>query len=649
MANFSLTAMLGLNSQAFQNGLSNANGAVGTFRTALTRLGPVIGAVGLTQMARNAVELGSKLSDLSTQLNIDSEALQTLRFESQEAGVKMQSLERALRNVQLRTEEAINGNRSYSDAFERLGIDIEEFRELPVEEKLQAIATAQENATDKTGAFNDVARILGERAGPELQEVLQSLARNGFDELKQKADDAGQLMSNDTSVAMDDVADRMEALKTRTTNLVAEGLNRAIGAFDMIVEALGLIKDNAVAGGTALFEFGRTLGDIINAAVTPAITAFDGLKDATIAVGQAITGNFDGARESIDSAKDKVTEALDQIRELPSTIASEFDEMNENMEASNAEFEEKAEERNQKIEDGFTRMMTGVVATSEEAGEDMSNNLTPDLSNSVSNANDVAGAIGGIKTSADNAGQSIEEMNQQRLDHLRNQASSTQSAIDGLKGEIEAAKHEILSLNQSNLDEFAARFGVSAENLGELVEHQLSTNGIEAADATEAQFNSALQTVFGNLRQEVRDTEGSLGEAVSRIMPTPEELSEIGSLLRTVSAQSEALAEAPRTVETVTQELHEMMNELGRLEGTLNNIDTEIQDIELSTNLVSSALETKATEIANIEIPDALGNVGDGSDGGGGIDLSEIGSKLDTSNGHLEDISNTLDGKFVNQ
>ena len=48
---------------------------------------------------------------------------------------------------------------------------------------------------------------------------------------------------------------------------------------------------------------------------------------------------------------------------------------------------------------------------------------------------------------------------------------------------------------------------------------------------------------------------------------------------------------------------------------------------------------------AGVLYPDCTPIIGSGCV----VDLGDIGSNLATSNRHLEDISNTLDGKFVNQ
>ena len=204
---------MGLDTTAFQRGLaksqkmaSQAAGAIGT---------AMVGS--FAAIATAAINTGSRISDLATQLNIGNEEIQTLQYLAREAGASNSALERSLRNVQTRTEEAINGNKSYSEAFQRLNINIHEFRRLSTEKKLEAIANAQANATDKAQAYNDVARILGERAGPELQEVLQSLATKGFDKVAESARNAGKIIKDETISQLDAAADAIEEAKNNVT------------------------------------------------------------------------------------------------------------------------------------------------------------------------------------------------------------------------------------------------------------------------------------------------------------------------------------------------------------------------------------------------------------------------------------------------
>ena len=233
MANFSLLAKFGVDTKSLENGLKKAETHVSGFRRSMSKVGavirsfgPAIAGISFVSMARAAIDLGSKISDMAVQLNIGATELQVLEFAARKAGVEVSVMERALRNIQLRTQEAINGNKSYGNAFKRLGIDINEFNKLPTEKKLEAVAIAQKNATDQAAAFNDVAIILGQRAGPAMQEILQDLAGSkGYGGLEAAAKRANEVMGDEAIAKMDKAADTIESFKRKITVLSAEGIS----------------------------------------------------------------------------------------------------------------------------------------------------------------------------------------------------------------------------------------------------------------------------------------------------------------------------------------------------------------------------------------------------------------------------------------
>ena len=233
MANFSLLAKFGVDTRSLENGLKKAETHVSGFKRSMSKVGavirsfgPAIAGISFVSMARAAIDLGSKISDMAVQLNIGATELQVLEFAARKAGVEVSVMERALRNIQLRTQEAINGNKSYGNAFKRLGIDINEFNKLPTEKKLEAVAIAQKNATDQAAAFNDVAIILGQRAGPAMQEILQDLAGSkGYGGLEAAAKRANEVMGDEAIAKMDKAADTIESFKRKITVLSAEGIS----------------------------------------------------------------------------------------------------------------------------------------------------------------------------------------------------------------------------------------------------------------------------------------------------------------------------------------------------------------------------------------------------------------------------------------
>ena len=224
MAKTEIKSEISLSTTKFQRSLARTQNGINNFaKNAISKFGAIAGAGGLGMLARSAIDLGSKISDMAVQMNIGTTQLQVLDFAAREAGVGTEILARGLRNVQLRTEEAIKGNKSYGDAFKLLNIDINEFRKLPTEKKLEAIAIAQSKATDQAAAYNAVSRILGEKAGPALQEVLQNLAGpKGYGGLEAAARRANEVMSKETIKTMDDAADEIESFRRKVVVATAE-------------------------------------------------------------------------------------------------------------------------------------------------------------------------------------------------------------------------------------------------------------------------------------------------------------------------------------------------------------------------------------------------------------------------------------------
>lgn len=244
MANFSLLAKIGVDSKALQTGLAKAKKSVKGFGDSIGGLGGLIAAAGLKSLAMSAINTGSRISDLSEQLRINAESLQALQVAAEKAGVSQSSLERSLRNLIIRTQEAKDGNLTYGDAFERLGLNIEKFSKLPTEKKLVAVSKAFERAGKSQEAFADVANILGQRAGPELMEILRRLADEGLDKITESAKRMGQVMDEDVVQQMDELADNIAVLKRFSVTAFATVINGAIDAATAVGVFLLSFTDN---------------------------------------------------------------------------------------------------------------------------------------------------------------------------------------------------------------------------------------------------------------------------------------------------------------------------------------------------------------------------------------------------------------------
>ena len=233
---------------------------------------------------RKAISFGSEMSDLATRTRTTVKEFMVFRDAARDAGLEQSILERALRNTNIRIQEAVDGNKSYGDAVRRLGLNLEQLQGKTTAEKFISIAVAAEAAADKSEAFEDVADLLGQRAGPALTEVLRRLAVEGFDKVAESA----TVMEDATAQALDQAEDHIQKLGDKITmafgnflgqiaeikntakeiqDLESDLLDDRIGALMMIEDEQGYSfsyqdKDKLMSADTTDEERGRVLSQV---------------------------------------------------------------------------------------------------------------------------------------------------------------------------------------------------------------------------------------------------------------------------------------------------------------------------------------------------------------------------------------------------
>lgn len=257
-------------------------------------LAGAFGITGIISLTRQTIAFGSEMSDLATRTRTTVKEFMVFRDVARDAGVAQNVLERAMRNVVQRTQAAIDGNKSYAQSIERLGLNLNEFGKLTTKDQLVNIANAFHNAENEAEAFRDVAVILGERAGPMLTEVLRRIAIEGYDKLA----DAAVTMSDATAASLDKAEDSIQKFKESVTIFVGTTLigfrqwGRGIkAAFEgVVIYIYSLVSD--VSGAMSSF-----------------LDAFE----------KFFTGDTKGAKQAFDKMMnhyvDAGTRAADKVRE----------------------------------------------------------------------------------------------------------------------------------------------------------------------------------------------------------------------------------------------------------------------------------------------------------------------------------------------
>ena len=230
----------------------------------------------------------------------------------------------SLNNLNMRTVEAIDGNKTYKEAFDRLHISLTDFVKLPVEQRLEKLAVAYKETGGSIQSLNDVSNILGLKAGPQTLEILDRLARDGLPKLTQAAIEAGQVMDEETVVALDNAGDE-----------IARWQNKIIVAFGGFLADMGssigrqkwgyMIGLKFAQAGQYIEEALRNIGNYVLATFTTIFRYLNGkFADFVIPIRNIYTDlikSFYGGIATIvglfsESMEDAIRKALDGLEQV---------------------------------------------------------------------------------------------------------------------------------------------------------------------------------------------------------------------------------------------------------------------------------------------------------------------------------------------
>lgn len=344
MASSSILAKIGLNSAGFKTGLAKCKAAALGFKSSIGGMfsgigGQILGALGLSagvaglgMLARNAIDTGSKISDMATHLRVGTTELQTLMTLARDAGVETTKFEMSLNNLNLKTIEACDGNESYREAFDRLGIELSSFAKLPLDKKMQTLANAYKKSGESLTGLNDVATLLGQKAGPQMLEILDRLATEGMDKLTESAIASGDIMDEATVAALDRAGDEIGRWQNRIiigfgTFLADIGSSFGRQKWGLIIgqkfAQVGEFIENSVRNiaNYVLATF-ATIGRFLNGQFGEIIAPIRNvLTDCLMYIGDALATFFGYFDSGWERAINKAVRKLDELRKESNKLA----------------------------------------------------------------------------------------------------------------------------------------------------------------------------------------------------------------------------------------------------------------------------------------------------------------------------------------
>jgi hypothetical protein len=337
MADFSLTAVFGMDSSGVKTELKSLKRSVLSFAEDFAKLGAAAGVGAFVALSKGAVELAGSLADASANIGINVESLQALQAQHKRNGVSNEELTKALEKTKTAVIGAAEGDIKAEAALKKLGLASADLIKLPLAEQYAAIAKGAAGAKNSNEAFSAVADLLGAKVGPRLMGSLKELGEVGLPGVTKGAQEAGQVMSTTTIAALDKAGDAIDDFKRKATIWAGEivvNFRTTEGLKLMGMQLVGVVSNFGWGIVDAITEGGRLMRAVFEGALTGVTNVFQNkLVDVVKGIAGLINkvlpskfeinvGNLDDLKTSGKGIGDSITEAM--AKATPSTFKKDF-------------------------------------------------------------------------------------------------------------------------------------------------------------------------------------------------------------------------------------------------------------------------------------------------------------------------------------
>lgn len=225
-------------------------------------------------------EYADEIDKLSERTGINREELQRWKYAAGQSGADIGKLEVGVKTLSGYMDDAMNGSKKATSAFEALGISVDDLRNTSQEdmfEKVMASLGDMEQGAQRNAIGAD---LLG-RSYTELMPLLNA-GSGGMRELKDRADELGIVMSEDAVKANVVFGDTMDDLKSSFGGIARDLTNGLLpvlqGFIDFILANMPMIQETigSVFGAISTSVMGVLpfLMDLITNALPPMIALF---------------------------------------------------------------------------------------------------------------------------------------------------------------------------------------------------------------------------------------------------------------------------------------------------------------------------------------------------------------------------------------
>ena len=328
-------------------------------RSMVRLFAPLIGLAGIGGVTRAGVRLADELETLATVANASAFEFQKLAVGAEQYNVNQEKLADIFKDTNDKVGDFLqNGAGPLKAFFEniapQIGITADEFRNLSGPKALQLYFNGlqQANLTQAEMIF------YLEEISSDASRLIPLLRDSGaeFERLGEKADAAGNIMSEKTIAKLNRTNDRMTRLKRTITVLWSEILVKLIPAIQIFTQTVGFLGDTLGTVISRVIAFGKSLGTVAVSAIRPAISAFAALGQTSAATMLALTGNLALAKESLKEAESEFAKVKDGIANIGSAMKAALSDINSNAEETKSTFLTSSKQRMNEIKSAIDEL-----------------------------------------------------------------------------------------------------------------------------------------------------------------------------------------------------------------------------------------------------------------------------------------------------
>ena len=282
----------------------------------------------LWNLANETANYGDEIEKNSQKVGLGFEAYQKWDYAMKISGTDMASCTNGLKTLTNKFDDALNGSKSATESFERLGISVSDLKGKSREEVFSTVVKSLQNVKDET----DKAALANDMFGKSGQNLIPlfNLTEEELEGLMQEAEDYGMVMDDSAVKASAAFKDSLNKMQSTFTGLKNNIMGQMLPSLTMVMDGLSDLMAGNENAAENIKNGVSGLIDSITGMVPQVVSLISSVAGAVLESAPAIiealvTGILDALPQLMPVAVETILAIVDTlIANLPLIIDTAF-------------------------------------------------------------------------------------------------------------------------------------------------------------------------------------------------------------------------------------------------------------------------------------------------------------------------------------